>query len=468
MKCREEQPAKNYSSSHTHVFKSAMPLLASRSDLINLGRPDDDYIHEVIFAIQSRNMDKLTRIVDDVSDPESVNYGQHMTREHVVEMTSNPESSAAVSAYLQANGASIESVTLGDEFVTAHAPISVWERLLNTRFHIFEQTHRNGDVTELVRAEEYWISKEIHSHVLCAMNTVEMPVIRKWGRPDVVEAVSTRSRRLQIPGLLHEQLITPARLRIYYNMSNSKGNSLSTQVVFSNPDGYFSPLRLRWFQGNVSMQPYQAAIIQFPDDGHAKDDADGTPHEMFSEINLDIQYIMAMSPGSPTTYWRYNDLGISRFIRDHAMSPKPSLIVSISYAIDEKYTSPAEWQIFDEWIVKGSAMGITVFSASGDNGAVSPFIDGILSRCSYDPLYPNTNKYVVSVGGTTVSTVNVQHSIAPNIYCIIDSRLQYCLHTGCFEIHRRNCLCMEHWPIHNRWWRILVQVLSTCLSRCSS
>ena len=243
-----------------------------------------------------------------------------------------------------------------------------------------------------------------------------MPVVVQRGKSHAVEAESTRDRRLDIPGLLHDQLITPARLRMYYNMGNSQGNSLSTQAVFSNPDGYFSPLSLRYFQGNVSMQPYQPAIVKF-DDGHGIDNP-SIPEYAYSEGNLDMQYIMAMSPGSPTTFWRYNDLGISRFLRDLAMTPKPPLIVSISYAIDERYMSPAEYGIYGEWIVKASAIGITVFAASGDQGAVTDGIDGVASRCGYFPVYPSSNPYTVSVGGTTVSAfdIDIEHQNAFDIF----------------------------------------------------
>ena len=395
----EAQLDRNYSS-HSHVFREGIPLLSSRSDLTKTGRPDDDHIHEVIFVIQSRNMDELTQIVDDVSDPKSDSYGQHMTRDQVVGLTSSPESAAAVSAYLHANGASVVSVTLGHEYVTAHAPISVWDSLFNTRFHIFQQMQSNGDVIELIRAEQYWISKEIHSHVLAVMNTIEMPVVLQRGQSHSVDAESTKDRRLIIPGLILENLITPAKLRIYYNMSNSQGNNLSTQVVFSGNLDYFSPLCLRYFQGNVSMQPYQSAIIEV-DDGHATDDP-SLSEGVFGEGNLDMQYIMAMSPGSPTTYWHYTE-GIGRFIRDLAGKPKPSLVVSISYCLGESFMSAGEYRIYGEWILKASAMGVTVFSASGDQGANGGRIDGFIDRCKYDPSYPNTNPYTVSVGGTAVS-----------------------------------------------------------------
>ena len=65
----EDNQDEGNSASHSHVFRESTPLLSSRSDLTKTGRPDDDHIHEVIFVIQSRNMDDLTRIVDDVSDP---------------------------------------------------------------------------------------------------------------------------------------------------------------------------------------------------------------------------------------------------------------------------------------------------------------------------------------------------------------------------------------------------------------
>ena len=398
LKCMEERHIGNAFLDQTHVFRESIPLLSSRTDLHKIGRPDDSYLHEVIFVIQSRNVDELTRIVDDVSDPESMNYGQHMTREQVVDLTSNPESSAVVSAYLHANGAAIMSVTPGEEFVTAQAPISVWERLFKTRFYVIKQTHLDGDSTEAVRAEEYWLSNEIHSHVICVINTVEMPIIQKLGKSSAIDTESLRSRRLNIIGQLHNRLITPARLRIYYNMSNSQGNSLSTQVVFSGNLDYFSPLSLRYFQGNVSMQPYQAAIIEV-DDGHATDDP-SIPEGDLTEGNLDMQYIMAMSPGSPTTYWHYTQ-GIARFIRDLAGKPRPSLVASISYALSERSMTAGEYRIYEEWILKASAMGVTVFSASGDQGA-NGGTNGTMSSCRYDASFPNSNPHTISVGATTV------------------------------------------------------------------
>jgi subtilisin family serine protease len=177
-------------------------------------------------------------------------------------------------------------------------------------------------------------------------------------------------------------------------------------VVFSANNDHFSPLCLRYFQGNVSMQPYQSALIEV-DNGHASDDP-SLSEDLFGEGNLDMQYIMAMSPGSPTTYWHYSE-GIGRFIRDLAGKPKPSLVVSISYGLSEMYMSAGEYRMYDEWVLKASAMGVTVFTASGDQGANGGGIDGVASRCKYEPSYPSSSPYTVSVGGTSVSAFFVGH-----------------------------------------------------------
>ena len=50
-------------------------------------------------------------------------------------------------------------------------------------------------------------------------------------------------------------------------------------------------------------------------------------------------------------------------------------------------------------------MGTTILAASGDDGANSPWVRDDLSKCAYFGSYPATSKYVLSVGGTTVSQI---------------------------------------------------------------
>ena len=48
-------------------------------------------VSDMIFAVQQTNIDELTNILYDISDPDSPNYGQHWSNDEVSEFTSNPE-----------------------------------------------------------------------------------------------------------------------------------------------------------------------------------------------------------------------------------------------------------------------------------------------------------------------------------------------------------------------------------------
>jgi Pro-kumamolisin, activation domain len=75
----------------THVFKESAVSISHRADLVKLARAPADLEHEVMFVIKPRNMDKLERIVHEISDPNHAKYGQHLTRDQVTEITGNKD-----------------------------------------------------------------------------------------------------------------------------------------------------------------------------------------------------------------------------------------------------------------------------------------------------------------------------------------------------------------------------------------
>jgi tripeptidyl-peptidase I len=378
---------------HTHVFKESMPLFPSRSDLLKKERPHDDYIHEVMFAVQMKNMDELTRMLHDISDPDSRNYGQHLKREEMHDLISNPESCTEVTSYLHASGATSVSESLGCEYITAEAPIGVWEKMFNTNFFHFQQTHLNGETHEVVRAEHYSVPKEIHHHIEAVMNTIEMPILTHK-RPKTIQSneISNQNRRLT-GGVLKYNLITPARLRAYYNMSDSHGSSLSTQAVYATGGNFYSPTDLAVFQETISQQPLQPAfsIGGYNYSYSLWDDS--------TEGNLDLQYMIAMSPGSPTTYWHVFN-GIGGWVTTIANSVNIPWVLSVSYGAYEETTSLNEHNVFTAAAIRLGIMGVTIVVASGDSGAGDTDHDRM--ACRYAPHFPASSPYVISVGATKV------------------------------------------------------------------
>lgn len=396
-------------SPRTHVFREYFPQLRLRSDLKKRNRAKRDNLHQVVFMIKQRNMEELTRILHDVSDPQSPNYGQHWTREEVVHFTSNPEARDAVVSYLNINGATVLSETLGGEMIEAEATIMIWERILDTKYFTFHQTHADGRVREVIAAESYSIPLELDKHVVGVSRTIDVPIssdrvasiprkiikrnknnLSKWSAADWTQFNSEETG-----------VLTPRKLRLYYNMTlTTQGNIKSTQAVFAANGQKFSPANLLHFQKkymSLSIQPVNLTIGNYSSDGYSWAHPDDT-----SEANLDIQWLKTTSPRSPTTFWHF-DGNFDEFLQQVANLIKPPLVITISYGQDELSLPAYIMGQFNVQAIKLGAMGVTICVASGDDGANSWVARSDSTKCGYRPHFPASSPYVVSVGSTSVS-----------------------------------------------------------------
>lgn len=382
---------RSYEDRITHVFQESMPRFNARSDLLKKGRTNRDHIHEVVFAVQMRNMDELTRILHDVSDPDSDNYGKHMTKDQVNELISNPEACSELTSYIIASGGTVVAESYGGGYITAHASIEVWEKMFDTEFFLFEQTHLNGETHEVVRAEHYSIPKEIHHHIEAVMNTIEMPILlHKRPKIKYPDNTSLRGRHLR-DGSIVDGTMWPDRMRYYFNMTKAVGSSRSTQAAYANGEQYFNPDDLAQFQRTVTQQPLQPAMIG---GGYSSI----KPTDDCTEGNLDIQWLMALSPVSPTTFWHY-DSSIGFWCRMLANLLDPPLVLSVSYGSLEELTSAGEHKVLTTAAIQLSAIGVTMLAASGDTGSADA------PRCKYSPTFPAGHPYFISVGATMVTPI---------------------------------------------------------------
>jgi tripeptidyl-peptidase I len=385
---------RSYEDHITHTYKESMPGLNARSDLLKKGRTKRDHIHEVIFAVQMRNMDELTRILHDISDPDSDNYGKHMTKDQVNELISNPEACSELTSYITAGGGTVVKESNGGGYITAQAPIEVWEKMFNTEFFLFEQTHSNGETHEVVRAEHYFVPNEIHHHIEAVMHTIEMPVLlhkRPKINMDDRGLKSFRKRQLlALDGAVPDGTVYPNRVRYFYNMTKATGSSRSTQAAYANGDQYFSPDDLEKFQRVVTGQPFQTAII-------AAGYSSNKITDESAEGNLDMQWLIGLSPGSPSTFWHF-DSSVGFWCRTIAEMREPPFVLSVSYGSVEYLTSAGEQKILTSQAIQLGTMGVTLLAASGDTGSADA------PKCVYSPAFPAASPYFVSVGGTMVTT----------------------------------------------------------------
>jgi tripeptidyl-peptidase I len=382
------------SPANSHVFKESMASVSTWDDLQRLDRVHGDVIHEVIFVIRLRNMERLTQILNDVADPESLNYGQHLTRAQVTNMTINVESRDAVLNYLSLSGLAVKKVTSGGEFVVAEAPVTILEKVFSTAFHHFKISSTSGHSRGFVRADAYSVPSELDIHIECVLNIVEVPF-------DFQSPIKTRPTVSSEPFTTSavESSITPSKLKFYYDMdSSAEGSSESTQLVFAYKR-YYSPSDLTLFQ-----KKYETTVLGASSVG-GNGECESTP-DICDEGNLDMQYIMAMSPGSPTTFWSTQDDLTVWLVAVSDYVPLP-LVISISYGAEEKKVTEALIVAFNNIAIKLSSMGVTIIAGSGDDGANSRLVRGSqTTQCGYVASFPASHPYVTAVGATSVRYVS--------------------------------------------------------------
>lgn len=331
--------------------------------------------------------DMLDTFLLEVSTPKSPKYGKFLTRAEVATITANPEATSAIEQYLKNAGAEVVRKTRYGEYITAKAPISLWEQLFATTFYEFK--HAENRVKPVLRSLHYSIDQTLSDHVEAVFQTTQFPHVAAPKLP--LKAVTDKNQAI----VKH---ITPAKLNTYYNIFTNEGNTMASQSVFESIGQYYSPSDLLQFEAQYGIPLYNvtADVGGYESDSECVDDANNCV-----EANLDVQYLMGISQVTPTTYW-YD--GATDSFLDWATavanSENPPLVNSISYGADETAIPASIAKSFDTEALKLGTMGVSVLVSSGDDGVAGSGARYKKSKCGYNPSYPATSRYVTAVGAT--------------------------------------------------------------------
>ena len=392
----------------THTFREAATGLLMNEDLVKGHRVPGTQFHEVTFVIQQRNMKELESILYDISDPENGNYGKHLTRREIADLTASPDSRDAVVAYLETFGATVVSETPHGEYIVAQATVSLWEKMFDTEFFAFTVLPPKGlkkmkideKIITVIRAEKYSVPTCLDSHVESVLSTIQMPSMH-----------SRQVSPLPFPSNLVESLdfsaddwegyVTPALLKKVYDVDTDVSHNKATQAIFSCQGNSYSKKDITEFQDLFGL-PRLAVNISVGNHSVPQSVCAADPSTC-AESHLDLQYIMAMSP-SPTTHY-YSDVGLSsawlRLVASKINVPK---VISISWGYYEKYGTRSEMTAFNNEALKLGVMGTTILVATGDDGVASYDARYDSSKCSYEIDFPSCSPYITAVGATMVRT----------------------------------------------------------------
>lgn len=230
---------------HTKVHE-----LQSDHKMIKVKRSDPIHEHSLIFAIRQNNIDKLEQQVNDLADPFSPNYRKWLSPEDVHAMTVNEAGYNHVIDWLNANNIPTESTTSYTNYITATAPIKIWEKLLDIKFYEWNHFDADSEVPITVhRSEELKLPNGMVDHVATVFNTCQaMPVISQ--KPQRESAADGRSLSkthvivgdvsTHLRSRLRRQLTAPVNVEIqylhdYYQIPilSDLGSAGLTQSVFT-------------------------------------------------------------------------------------------------------------------------------------------------------------------------------------------------------------------------------------------
>jgi len=393
-------------------------------------------LHVLDFVVQPLNVTALRDLAMDRTNPASPNYRHWLSREEVVAMTRNDAGLSALRVELsQHDGVEVLHESIGGDFLKARAPIRTWESLLEAKFYSFEHPDA-GPGRELLRSLDYALPDALKAHVGGIINILDFDAPPDHVRSEELNATGVESNAkggLGYPS--YEALarakgpstLSPPKLRRIYEMpeiaergsEQAKQHLKTTQVVYGTLNQHWSPSDRTIFEATFGIpQDNYVRQLKGQEEGHAMsgDERCRTSPQDCTEANLDVQYIMAMSPWSKVGYWyvpQATATGLATFLTDFMATmadgdENPPQVISISYGMPEASVPKDALFTFEVFAMKLTLQGVTIFVASGDDGAAT-----FLARRQFhgqdclavkllglQAMWPASSQWVTGVGAT--------------------------------------------------------------------
>jgi tripeptidyl-peptidase-1 len=361
-----------------------------REDWVVLEKASAEEKHTVSIAVKQKNLDLLHNKLMEVSSPSSPQRGQYLTWEEAHQLTANPDATASVVSWLKEHGVEVQSVHKHGHYIKAQTDVSTWERLLSTSF---SRMKCEGCSDPVVRATaDVSLPEDIAQHVEGIFMTTQIPP--PMNPPPVIEPLDPAENGKQCD---------PATIKSYYKVTG-EGSASVSQCVVETINQVASPSDLATFQTEFNL-PSQTIATDIGE--HNSDFICKINPNSCAEANLDVQYIMAMAPGTPLTYWYDSNFQapFEDWIEQVAAAENPPLVNSISYGGPESLMSPSVMNTFNTEAMKLGVQGVSIFVSSGDDGVAGNGARGNASACGYEPSFPATSPYITAVGATQGSCI---------------------------------------------------------------
>lgn len=153
-----------------------------------LQRSDPEYNHQVTISVKQKNLDLIHDMLMERSDPTHPYYQRWLSFTEIHELIRNDEAVDAIKSWIEEAGGTVMSTTPHGDYIKAIAPISTWERILNTQFFYWEHSEpvaatsssrSNLRSNPFHRAEHYSIPIHLDGYISSIFQTTQAPVVAR-------------------------------------------------------------------------------------------------------------------------------------------------------------------------------------------------------------------------------------------------------------------------------------------------
>ncbi|EOA86025.1 uncharacterized protein SETTUDRAFT_177490 [Exserohilum turcica Et28A] len=418
---------------------------------------DGDVVLPVRIGLKERNLEHGDRFLDDISDPDSPNFGKHWTAERVANtFAPSQQASDTTLAWLREAGIGSQRVkhSVGRNWLEFSATVSELEALLNTQYHNYQHKQSGGF---RVACDEYGLPQHVRPHVDFIMPTIQLDGLQPVAQTIRHEAVASGDANLNLTDLSHcGKLVTINCLRELYKIPAGKYNHTGNKLGIAEWADYLylpdlpkffellttpkipadtvpefvsidrgkesSLARAKAQQVVESALDFQTAYsIIWPQQTRLYQVGDGVNVDSVGTFNifldaLDASYCTYQGGDQPYVDPAYPDPNDGGYQGPLQCGGAPSSnVISISYGqIEGALPRFYQERQCREWM-KLALQGVSVVVASGDSGVANRYNAGYNNSClnaesgyvdekgtRFSPSFPVNCPYITAVGATTL------------------------------------------------------------------
>jgi len=361
----------------------------AREGWTSIGEASSDTPVSLRLALTQQNLDRLEQRFWSVSDPDSPEYGQHMTPVEVAELVKPSEEDIfRLMEWLETSACiSSHSFAHSGDYMYLSMDAACAQSLFAAKMHLFATNSTTGDITTTQQ-----------NVVVRSSTPVQLPAAWEGiveGVHGLVQLPPTNTRftahtsrvgKSPYPG----DTMTPPILAKAYGITGTGAHGQGVAVA-EFEDSAFYPSDIQAFLANFSLPTANITRIVGEDD---------TYYGYLAEASLDVQYMMGLAPGVPAWAFMRGPFDLTDWALNVSSTEGAPKVHSISYGSKETAFELADMQRDNTEFMKLGAQGFTILVASGDSGTGH---SGLFRCKGFAPNYPSTSPYVTSVGGTYIT-----------------------------------------------------------------